>query len=275
MTRSAILLALALAACGSDLDEADPAVRSAFFGLDDALPEVVNVICPGGAGMDGMPVVFTRELDGETIQASDFVVTTAGGASQVPSCATPLPSGESNENRTVLLVGDFGDAIADPPVRLDIVGSLQTEPDASGRSVDLEGTAFAPVTPLEAGPFLVFAERMEGDERELGNPPAIGVGAGCPVDGTEQVVKVVWAGGVKALSGEELGDAERVRYRVILEDGSEIVPFALADLHDQDNNHDLCLDDARRPIRVEMEAGTVIDPGGDANPATGVEVRMP
>jgi len=35
------------------------------------------------------------------------------------------------------------------------------------------------------------------------------------------------------------------------------------------------LDDARRPIRVEMEADTVIDPRGDANPATGVEVRMP
>ena len=275
MTRSHILLALALSACGSHSGKSDPAVLSAFFGLDDALPEVVNVICPGGAGMDGMPVVFTAELAGDTLQASDFVVTTAGGASKVPLCATLRPGAESNENRTVLLICDLGDAIAYPPVRVDIVGSLRTEPDARGRSVELEGTSFAPVTPLEAGPFLVFAERMEGDERELGNPPAIGVGAGCPVDGTEQVVKVVWAGGVKALSGEELGDAERVRYRVILEDGSEIVPFALADLHDGDNDHDLCLDDARRPIRVEMEADTVIDPRGDANPATGVEVRQP
>jgi hypothetical protein len=52
-----------------------------------------------------------------------------------------------------------------------------------------------------------------------------------------------------------------------------LVPFALGDLNDRDNVLDLCLEKSVRPLRVEVDAGTVIDPRGDANPATAVDVQ--
>lgn len=244
-------------------------VLSAYFGLDDALPPTVEFLCPGGTGKDGMPVVFRQEISATGREAADFRVTTTNGLARTPSCVTERPAGEQNENRTILLVGDFGDAVTDPPASVELVDSLRTESD-----LDLRGWR-VPVTPLSSGPFLVYAEIVLGAERELGAPDSFLVGGGCPVAGTLQVVKVTWAGGVRSLSGAELGDAERLRYRVVLEDGSIVAPFALADLNDQDNNHDLCLDDARTPIRVEMEAGTVMDPGDDPNPATSVAVTRP
>jgi len=233
-------------------------ILSAFFGLDDALPSIVERICPGGAGTDGMPVVFSDEINQDTLDADDFVVITAGGVEKVPRCVTHLPAGEENEDRTVLLIGDLGDAVEDPPASVVVSGRLFGE-----TAGNLQGLETDRVTPLAAGPFLVHAEVVEAGEQELGRP---GNGGGCPLEGTLQVVKVTWAGGVVATSGEELGDAERMRYRVTFEDGSQIVPFALADLNDNDNNHDLCLDDARRPVRIGMGEDTVIDPNGDPNP---------
>ena len=67
-----------------------------------------------------------------------------------------------------------------------------------------------------------------------------------------------WAGGVRLPSGGELGDAERGLYRVTVErpDGSsdEIVPAALADLGDRDNNHLLCLDTSAPAVSVSFPA---------------------
>ncbi|MGA1496125.1 MAG: hypothetical protein ACO37D_12095, partial [Rhodothermales bacterium] len=50
-------------------------IRSAFFGLDNALPFGANRICLGASGKDGMPVVLSHTIDPETLQPEDFRVT--------------------------------------------------------------------------------------------------------------------------------------------------------------------------------------------------------
>ena len=51
-----------------------------------------------------------------------------------------------------------------------------------------------------------------------------------------------------------------------------VVEKRLADLDDNDNNHNLCLNVADRAASVSFPAGHVVDPNGDLNPATEVAV---
>jgi len=149
------------------------------------------------------------------------------------------------------------------------------EPSTGLHPQDLDGLTTEEITSLEAGPFLVWAEVLREEEWDLGST-SIWTGGGCPQAGTLQVVRSVWAGGVTKPNGGPIDDVERVQFRVIVEaEGGgteEIIPFAIADLIDYDNNQDLCLDDSRQPLRIEVPAGLLVDPGGDLNPATSVDV---
>ena len=51
-----------------------------------------------------------------------------------------------------------------------------------------------------------------------------------------------------------------------------VTPFKLADLRDNDNNIDLCLKTKGTPIYVSADAEIAIDPRGDKNPKTGLEI---
>lgn len=247
-------------------------ILSAFFGLDNGLPRLASrAICRGAFGMDGMPVIFSTEIDHTTLQAGDFRVTTASGAVGDMLCVTLLPATDGGELRTVLLVGEYGDAESDPPVSVEIVGhlrSLDGTLDFRGASID--------VTPLAAGPTLVMAEIADPTAPDLGIGQRRTDGDDCPTDGIAQAVRVVWAGGVVLENGDEPGDAERDLYRVTVRaaDGSEreITPKALADLGDGDNNHLLCLDTADTPVSVAFPAGVFVDPNKDLNPETSVNV---
>lgn len=53
---------------------------SAFFGLDNSRPIKANRICLGTTGVDGMPVIFSTEIDHDMLQAGDFRVTKGSGA---------------------------------------------------------------------------------------------------------------------------------------------------------------------------------------------------
>ncbi len=244
---------------------------SAFFGLDNGLPRTATLLCRGAPGKDGMPVIFSTEIDHTTMQAGDFQVTTASGARGEMHCATFLPATDAGELRTVLLVGEFGDAETDPPVRVEIVGHLH----AMDGTLDFRG-AHVDVTPLAPGPTLVMAEVAD-----LSAPdPGLGLrrtrGSTCATEGVEQALRVVWAGGVTLENGDEPGDAERDLYRVTVRtsNGAQraITPVALADLGDGDNNHLLCLDTADTAISVSFPAGVLTDPNDDVNPATSVAV---
>jgi hypothetical protein len=50
----------------------------------------------------------------------------------------------------------------------------------------------------------------------------------------------------------------------------EINPIAFADLHDNDNNHLLCLDTEDHPISITFQEGILVDPNHDLNPETSI-----
>ena len=242
---------------------------SAFFGLDNGLPVGVNRICQGAAGQDGMPVVLSQTVDAGTVQPEDFRIVTRSGVEHTPICSTLGPARDPGELRTVLLIGEFGDAADDPPMKVLVVGDLFSD-GVTGERVNFRGTQ-TQVTPLDAGPSLVLAEVVPEDGWSTE-----GRGSRCP-DGVLQVVRATWAGGVRLPNGGELGDAERLLYRVTVErpDGSsdEIAPAALADLGDGDNNHHLCLDTSAPAVSVSFPAGHLVDPNQDLNPDTHVAVE--
>lgn len=242
-------------------------IVSAFFGLDNRLPLLARYrVCEGAGNRDGMPVVLDRELDAATVEAGDFVVRTKAGKVGEMVCVTLMPAADEGERRTVLLVGEFGNAKEDPPVEVEVVGHVYSR---DGK-VDYQG-AKQTVTPLEAGPTMVWAERVTTS----GSRPGRGGwarGSACPA-GTVQAVLVTWNGGVRRRDGDELTGLERSLYEVVMEGGARVEPFALGDLDDGDNHHLLCLREAGKPVQVMFPAGPLADPNKDANPATQVVVR--
>ena len=87
---------------------------------------------------------------------------------------------------------------------------------------------------------------------------------------------MTWTGGVTKPGGDEIDDKERMAYRVFVagESGelTPIVPFAIGDLGDGDNNHELCLDVEARAVHVEFPEKMLTDPREDLNPVTSVSV---
>lgn len=247
-------------------------VLSAFFGLDNGLPLGANArLCFGAGNDDGMPVIFSEEVNTATVQAGDFQVTTRDGTIGFIQCVTMAPAVDSGELRTALLVGEYGSAAENPPVTVEIVGNLLT----MDNTLNFKGSVID-VTPLEPGPTLIAAEVVPESQWDLGKGGGPwGTGGGCP-EGTQQVVRVIWAGGVTKSAGGEADDVERALYSVTVanESGTTrmITPFALADLGDGDNNHELCLDSTNTPISVAFPAGFLADPNGDLNTDTEIEV---
>lgn len=221
-----------------------------------------------------MPLVFSHELDITTIEAGDIEVALRSGEKGSVNCVSLAPAIEPGELRTLLLIGDFGSAEENPPIRVKVIGNLY----AADGSVNFRGASIE-VIPLEAGPSLVFAEnvaradwRFEAISTRLGMSDAF-----CPQEGLQQILRVVWNGGVELASGEEVGPEHAGLYRVTIEnsDGSvrTVRPFAVGNLGDGDNNHDLCLNTDGQPVSVAFPAGHLVDPNHDVNANTSVTVQ--
>jgi len=246
---------------------------SAFFGLDNTLPRIASrVICDNATNQDGMPVIFSSEVDISSIQAGDFKIITSSGKAYKPECVTLAPADDPGELRTALLVGEFGGLIVQPAL-VEISGNL----------LSLDGTknfkgSTINVIPLEDGPSIILAEIIPINKAQLGKKATRlrwGGGNGCPLE-TKQVINVTWTGGITKPGGEPAGEDERGLYKVtvVLENGEEKehIPFALADLNDGDNNHKLCLDNENKPVSVFFPAGYLTDPRDDLNPDTRVKI---
>ena len=246
----------------SETDESSEArLLSAFFGLDNKLPLRSNLLCLGASGQDGMPVVFSHTLNSETLNESDFEVETRSGEVYSPICVTLRPADDEGENRTVLLIGEFGNAETDPPIRVSIVGDLHSDSEDL-KPLNFKGL-YTDVIPLDSGPALILAERVP---REVWSKERRGTM--CP-DSSIQVIRVTWTGGVRLPNGDELGETERSLYRIEFEGENDqslsLEPDYLADLEDRDNNHFLCLDSELPAISVSFPAGHLVDPNRDLN----------
>ncbi|MBQ13812.1 MAG: hypothetical protein CMQ17_05365 [Gammaproteobacteria bacterium] len=207
-------------------------------------------------GQDGMPVTFSVQINSETVFPTAFAVETSSGEFVTPVCATLRPAMELLEQRTVLLIGPFSpeDSL---PLSVEIVEQLE---DIEGNS--LLGLRGEKVTPLAAGPSLVFAERF--------GPSASGLEGECPEE-TAQAVLLTWEGGVTGPQGADLAEAQRTAMSVLLENGDRVHPLILGD-DDPDNHVIACLAETSPAVSVSVIAGFFHDPGDDANPATSVDV---
>ncbi len=240
---------------------------SAFFGLDDGLTQKARLIWMKAPGKDGMPIVFSHEIDPTTLDASDFQIKTQKGDIRGVEFVSYKPAVEEFELRTLLLIGKYGEYPDNEPVEVEIIGALKTR---DGQ--ELKGQKIA-VTPLAEGPFISYAEYFKMDDQypyvEKGN------GCDCPKSETQVVVRTVWSGGVRSKEGKQIGEAERKHFHVKLlvgKDTIEVNPFQIADLKDNENNIDLCIKEAGVPISVRADANIAIDPRDDLNPVTEIKI---
>ena len=258
---SVVLLGALLASgCGSDSNdnplsvtpESNAALSASF--VQNGLPNQANDICDDAEDQGGIPVVFDQEIDQETLDVDDFAVRLESGELRTPQCAERNPAGDEKEDRTILLVGDFGDGEIDPPVSVEVVAELL---DETGNN--LIGTTIS-VTGLSEGPNLVFAEPATLEETS------------CP-ETAMSAVRLTWNGGISALNGEELGANQLGQFSVTTVDGV-VNPVEFSDLDDNDNNLELCLTTEAEASSVSVALNTVQDLGGDPNADTEIDVTQ-
>lgn len=260
MKTSLLFLAICNLALSSEAKAQDStAIVSAFFGLDNSLPFTANLLCPGAMGMDGMPVNFKFPIDAASLSASDFEVEDSLGNIHIPLCAVLAPANEAGENRTVLLIGEFGNANSNPPYEVRVVDDLMTRDTLPGEHacseiINLNGVSTSNVVPLAKGPSLFFAQKLTGSLNECSS----GI----------QTIQVAWDGGVTPfISGDS--ESDLYTYYTGYSDSSGVLvphaPIAIADTSDNDNFHQLCFATSEAIVKIAMAANSVEDPNGDPN----------
>jgi hypothetical protein len=231
---------------------------SGFFGLDNGLPGGLLAGQPG-LWIDGMPVNFRFPLDSSSLSVTDFEVVDSDGNIHIPMNAVLSPANEDGENRTVLLLGEFGTAVTNPPVEVRVVGDLFTidtlpEESAYSQIINLNGMTTTNIIPLADGPSLFFAQRIDGNLNECNS-------------GT-QTIQVAWDGGITPyISGDT--ESDLFQYYIGYSDSSGVltphVPISIADIDDTDNFHQLCFSTSDEIVKISMMANTVKDPNHDPN----------
>lgn len=267
-TRYKILLVtiLALGFASQARSQDSTALVSAFFGLDNAMPLQANFLCLGALGMDGMPVNFKYPIDASSLSASDFEVIDSLGNTHIPLCAVLAPANESGENRTVLLIGELGNATTNPTVEVRIVGDLFTITPLAGEYtcsdvMNLNGLNTTNIVRLADGPSLFFAQKVDSNLNECSS-------------GT-QTIQVAWNGGVMPYISDDQ-ESDLFQYYTGYSDSAGTliphVPISIADLNDNDNFHQLCFSTNEKIVKISMLANTVEDPNGDPNQYSEIEV---
>ena len=252
-----------------------PQALDAFFGLDDALPLASMFLCFQAPGMDGMPITFTHSLNHDDVTPDKFRVITASGAKLMPECATLAPAVDGNESKTVLLIGDLGNEQVDPidpPHKVLIVGDLFTAEDQPGGPQNLVG---AEVEVISLFDFVRYAYAEAIPEEKWGRSVPEGAPAGAPI----WMVQTTWQGGISPINGDTTGETERQFQRIGMaqDDGkvTPVVPFAITDIGDPDNHHELWVAGPGVPLWVEMDPEIVQDPRGDPNAADRIFIAHP
>ena len=270
MKKVQLLLLLVLFGCSKDNrdnsqgDIPQDTIVSAFFGLDNVLP---GLLCnQPGSQLDGMPVNFKFPLDVSSLSETDFEVVDRLGNIHTPNCVSLAPANENGENRSVLLLGEFGTAVTNPPVEVRVIGDLFTTDTISGESacseiINLNGITTTNVISLDDGPSLFFAQKIDGNLNECNS-------------GT-QTIQVAWNGGITPyISGDAESDLYQyyVGYSNSSGDLTPHIPISIADINDNDNFHQLCFSTSDEIVKVSMMANTVEDPNHDPNLYSEIDV---
>ena len=270
MKKVRLLLLLVLFGCSKDNrdnsqgDIPRDTIVSAFFGLDNVLP---GLLCnQPGSQLDGMPVNFKFPLDVSSLSETDFEVLDRLGNVHTPNCVSLAPANENGENRSVLLLGEFGTAVTNPPVEVRVIGDLFTTDTISGESacseiINLNGTTTTNVISLDDGPSLFFAQKIDGNLNECNS-------------GT-QTIQVAWNGGITPyISGDAESDLYQyyVGYSNSSGDLTPHIPISIADINDNDNFHQLCFSTSDEIVKISMMANTVEDPNHDPNLYSEIDV---
>ena len=270
MKKVQLLLLLVLFGCSKDNrdnsqgDIPQDTIVSAFFGLDNVLP---GLLCnQPGSQLDGMPVNFKFPLDVSSLSETDFEVVDRLGNVHTPNCVSLAPANENGENRSVLLLGEFGTAVTNPPVEVRVIGDLFTTDTISGESacseiINLNGITTTNVISLDDGPSLFFAQKIDGSLNECNS-------------GT-QTIQVAWNGGITPyISGDAESDLYQyyVGYSNSSGDLTPHIPISIADINDNDNFHQLCSSTSDEIVKVSMMANTVEDPNHDPNLYSEIDV---
>jgi guanyl-specific ribonuclease Sa len=236
----------------TDLDDQPARMVSAFFGLDNAMQALRY------KGADGMPVTFSKRVaDPDSLEPEMFTVISRSGKRVHPLRVTTRPADETSKRHSVLLIGEFGNEPDDPPAKVKVTGQLILAggDNAQGLSVD--------VTPLTDGPSLVLAYAVSPEDLPDDDVPPE----------TKQVVVAIWNGGVTPMEGV-IAENHRLGYSVEIENGSTVQPIGIGDIGG-DNYEYLYLDTEETALRVNIKSGLLMDPRGDVNLVTIVEVAAP
>lgn len=218
----------------------DPTLLSAHFALDDA---------PQFEGRDAIALVFSEEVDAAGLRPDAFMVLLADGGRVLATDAFLAPASESDENRTVWIVGDFGDPRRRPPTDVVVIRSLHAESGAS-----LKGL-LSPVVGYDDGGRIVFAQIQPE-----------------PCEAGQLRVRTFWSDGLRDVDAEDL-------HAVALEliSGRTVEPVAFEDHADggafigesrDDNVLDLCVPEEERVVGVRVKAGAFTDVPGHRSAAT-------
>jgi hypothetical protein len=224
-----------------------PAILSAHFALRE--DETLD-------GDDGLVLVFSAEIDPMGLRADRFSVVLADGRHMMPDRATLAPANESDENRTLLLVGGFGHPGKNPASHVMVIGLLHTE---DGRV--LQGLA-SDISPPSTPDAIVHAERVRPGERTC--------------KGARQAVRTYWTDVLRGVRSDDLA-----RVHVALEGGGKARPTRFGD-HPvdlaeggSDNVLDLCLDEDEPARAVHVDAGTFTDATGRPIREVNIQVSRP
>ncbi len=218
----------------------DPTLLSAHYAVDDA---------PEFGGRDAIVVVFSEEVDPASLRPDAFMVLLADGGRTLATDAFLAPASEADENRSVWLVGEFGDPRRRPPTDVVVIRSLHTESGAS-----LEG-ALGPVLAFDEGGRIVFAQTHP-------EPCASG----------KPRVRTYWTDDLRGVDSDDL---ESITLELI--GGRTVQPVAFEDHADEgafvgetrdDNVLDLCVPDDERVVSVRVQAGAFTDVPGHQSAAT-------
>ena len=215
-----------------------------------------------------MPVNFKFPIDESSLSESDFEVLDSLGNIHNPICVFLAPANENGENRTVLLLGEFGTAVTNPPVEVRVVGDLFSTDALSGESacseiINLNGITTTNVIPLDDGPSLFFAQRIDGNLNECNS-------------GT-QTIQVAWDGGITPYISSD-AESDLFQYYIGYSDSSGVLiphaPISIVDINDNDNFHQLCFSTSDEIIKISMIANTVEDPNEDPNLYSEIDVSF-